>query len=86
MGRPKNTTRDELIRERRKEGTTVSTLAEEFGLSPQRIDHICVGIRKIDKEKYDYRHDIKPLQEEIAEAKAERNKAPPFKRGRLAWE
>lgn len=86
MGRYKNTLRDELIREKRKEGSTVESLAEEFDLSPQRINHICIGIRKIHKEKYHHLHDVQSLQDEIEKAKAERNKAPPFKRGRLAWE
>ena len=84
MPRPKNTARDNTIRQRRQAGETVTSLAEAFGVTPQRIDHICVGIRHVDKIRY-YTEPIS-LATEIEKAKKESSSAPPYKKGRLVWE
>jgi len=43
---PRQTNRNQQIRERYLAGETISDLAQEFGISPQRVSQIVRGRRK----------------------------------------
>ena len=43
---PRQTNRNQQIRERHSAGETISDLAREFGISPQRVSQIVRGRRK----------------------------------------